>query len=56
MNKYGVEWWYAEGHGNSIIWADDEEDAERKFWKSFKRFLPMAYEKTEITLLEEDPG
>jgi hypothetical protein len=56
MNKYEVEWWYADGHGKSIQWADDEEQATRIFWKQFKRFLPMAYESTKVTLIEEGEG
>ena len=53
MNKYEVEWWYANGHGKKIVWADDEEMAVRIFWRQFRRFLPMAYEQTKVTLLEE---
>lgn len=56
MNQYEVEWWYADGHGKEVVWTDDEEQAGAKFWKAFKRFLPMAYEETKVTLLQEGDG
>jgi hypothetical protein len=53
MNKYEVEWWYADGHGKQTVFADDEEQAAARFWKRFGRFLPMAYERTRVTLIAE---
>ncbi len=45
MARYRVEWWYADGHGEQFVLADDEEQAVAKFWRRFKEFLPMAYRK-----------
>lgn len=53
MNKYSVEWWYATGHGTEIIYAETPEAAEALFWKRFKPYLAMAYQRTKVTLLEE---
>lgn len=52
--KYEVNWWYADGHGTSIVFAEDEEQAAAKFWRRFKRFLPMAYERTVVRELAEE--
>lgn len=49
MRKFRVEWWYADGHGVADVWAEDGEEAKAKFWRRFRPYLPMAYQRAVVT-------
>ena len=52
MKRFLVEWWYADGRGEQVVNAEDEEQAVAKFWRQFRPFLPMAYQRAVATEAE----
>ncbi|MCG8417612.1 MAG: hypothetical protein MJE77_06665 [Proteobacteria bacterium] len=48
-HAYRIEWWYADGHGITVEYGATAEQAEARFWRRFKPYLPMAYQEARVT-------
>ncbi len=54
MNKYTIEYQYATYSGTREVWADDEDEAIAKMWRSLRRdmTLGMAYQSARVINVE----
>lgn len=56
MNKYTISYQYGSYSGEKIVWADDEDEAIKKMWRSMKKdmSLSMAYQSATVIDVEYD--
>lgn len=56
MNKYTIKYYYGSYSGVREIYADDEESAISKMWRTLSKdmSLPMAYKSEKVLEVEYD--